>query len=196
VGLVVSRPAIQSDDLALAPLSASGPCWRVHGCACSRPYQSLDWCRSWELSDRARRGHPNGGQVRLGYRYIMKPHQGHWEIDADEAALVRRIFEMCLAGMPTRAIARQLTVDKDPDTSGSAAEQWGQEAHRRGRLDLHQRPSNSPQRDVYGTCVLWSQAATHKNHLSARRPGGMDSRRGASHKQQQDLASIHGAIPP
>jgi hypothetical protein len=52
--------------------------------------------------------------VRLGYRYIMKPHQGHWEIDADEAALVRRIFEMCLAGMPTRAIARQLTVERIP----------------------------------------------------------------------------------
>jgi site-specific DNA recombinase len=66
------------------------------------------------MRGRASKGHPNGGQVPLGYRYIMKPHQGHWEIDTDEATLVRRIFAMCLAGEPVRAIARQLTAEGIP----------------------------------------------------------------------------------
>jgi site-specific DNA recombinase len=77
------------------------------------------------MKGRATKGYPNGGQVPLGYRYIMKPHQGHWEIDADEVKLVRRIFAMCLAGVPVRAIARQLTaegvptrLDRRPRTGG------------------------------------------------------------------------------
>jgi len=52
--------------------------------------------------------------VPLGYRYIPEPHGGQWEIDDNEGPLVRRIFAMCLAGMPTRAIARQLTQDGIP----------------------------------------------------------------------------------
>jgi site-specific DNA recombinase len=64
------------------------------------------------MKGRAQKGHPNGGQVPLGYRYIMEPHRGHWELDEDEAPVVRRIFAMCLAGAPVRAIARQLTAER------------------------------------------------------------------------------------
>lgn len=63
---------------------------------------------------RAKAGYPNGGQVPLGYVYIPEPHRGRWEIDDQEAALVRRIFQMCLEGQPVRAIARQLTAEGIP----------------------------------------------------------------------------------
>jgi site-specific DNA recombinase len=74
---------------------------------------------------RIRAGHPWGGAAPLGYRRIVEPHAGRWEIDEQEAALVRRIFSMCLSGMATRAIARVLTleriptpVDRDPKRTG------------------------------------------------------------------------------
>jgi site-specific DNA recombinase len=60
---------------------------------------------------RAKAGHPPGGQVPLGYRAIREPHAGRWEIEPEEAALVRRIFAMCVSGMTMRGIARQLTVE-------------------------------------------------------------------------------------
>jgi site-specific DNA recombinase len=76
---------------------------------------------------RIQAGHPWGGSVPLGYRYIPAPHGGHWEIDAEEAALVRRIFQLCVEGMPTRRIALILTsehsptpADRDPKRSGLA----------------------------------------------------------------------------
>jgi site-specific DNA recombinase len=63
---------------------------------------------------RIRAGHPWGGRVPLGYRYISEPHGGRFEIDDVEAALVRRLYSLCLAGMSTRAIARQLTAEGVP----------------------------------------------------------------------------------
>jgi site-specific DNA recombinase len=63
---------------------------------------------------RIQAGHPWGGRVPLGYRYISEPHGGHFEIEEEEAALVRRIYAMCLGGMATRAIARQLTTERVP----------------------------------------------------------------------------------
>jgi site-specific DNA recombinase len=63
---------------------------------------------------RIQAGHPWGSGVTLGYRYISEPHGGRWEVDEEEAALVRRIFEMCLAGIPTRGIAVQLTAERVP----------------------------------------------------------------------------------
>jgi site-specific DNA recombinase len=63
----------------------------------------------------------------LGYRYIPVPHGGYWEIDAEEADLVRRIFQLCVEGVPTRRIALILTsehvptpADRDPKRSGLA----------------------------------------------------------------------------
>src|SRR5205823_7871129 len=63
----------------------------------------------------------------LGYRYFPAPPGGHWEIDAEEAALVRRIFQLCVEGVPTRRIAVILTnehiptpSDRDPKRSGRA----------------------------------------------------------------------------
>jgi site-specific DNA recombinase len=66
---------------------------------------------------RIQAGHPWGGSVPLGYRYIAAPHAGQWTIDEEEAALVRRIFAMCLSGMTTRAIARALTAERIPTPS-------------------------------------------------------------------------------
>ena len=54
------------------------------------------------------------GGVAFGYRYIREEHGGRWEIDEEEAAVVRRIFRLCLEGMPTRAIARLLTQERVP----------------------------------------------------------------------------------
>jgi site-specific DNA recombinase len=62
---------------------------------------------------RAKAGHP-WGQVPFGYRAIREPHGGRWEIDPEEAAMVRRMFAMCLQGLSTRAIARQLTLERVP----------------------------------------------------------------------------------
>jgi site-specific DNA recombinase len=63
---------------------------------------------------RIQAGHPWGGRAPLGYRYISEPHGGRFEIDEEEAALVRRIYAMCLGGMSLRAIARQLTAEGLP----------------------------------------------------------------------------------
>jgi site-specific DNA recombinase len=62
-------------------------------------------------------GHPWGGAVPLGYRYVAAPHAGRWEVETEEAALVQRIFAMCLSGMPARAIARALTTERIPTPS-------------------------------------------------------------------------------
>jgi site-specific DNA recombinase len=35
---------------------------------------------------RAQAGHPGGGNIQLGYRYISEPHGGRWEIDPDDPA--------------------------------------------------------------------------------------------------------------
>jgi site-specific DNA recombinase len=66
---------------------------------------------------RIRAGHPGGGNVPLGYQYISEPHGGRWEIDEHEAALVKRIFSLCLAGQSTRRIARTLTAERVPTPS-------------------------------------------------------------------------------
>jgi site-specific DNA recombinase len=58
---------------------------------------------------RAKAGHVWGGSPALGYIAIRAPHQARWEVDAEEAALVRRIFQLCIAGKSTRAIAWQLS---------------------------------------------------------------------------------------
>jgi site-specific DNA recombinase len=66
------------------------------------------------LVGRAKAGHVNGGGVAFGYRYVREEHSGRWEIDEEETAVVRRIFRLCLEGMPTRAIARLLTREHVP----------------------------------------------------------------------------------
>jgi site-specific DNA recombinase len=63
---------------------------------------------------RAQAGYPEGGTVPLGYRYIAGHKQGHYEIDEEDGTLVHRIFQMCLDGMNTRTIARQLSAERIP----------------------------------------------------------------------------------
>lgn len=67
----------------------------------------------------------NGGRPKLGYLAVVEPRRQRWEIDPEEATLVQRMFEMCLSGMPTRAIARHLTeaciptyYDRHPEAGG------------------------------------------------------------------------------
>jgi site-specific DNA recombinase len=62
---------------------------------------------------RAKAGHP-WGQVPFGYRALRELHGGHWEVDPEAAAIVRRMFALCLQGLPTREIARQLTLERVP----------------------------------------------------------------------------------
>jgi site-specific DNA recombinase len=57
---------------------------------------------------RAKAGHVWGGEVKLGYRAVREPHKAFWVVEED-AALVRRIFQMALEGMSQWAIAGQLT---------------------------------------------------------------------------------------
>jgi site-specific DNA recombinase len=66
------------------------------------------------LLGRAKAGHAYGASVPLGYRYISEPHGGRLEIDEDEAAVVRRIFDLCLSGVSTWGIARRLTEERLP----------------------------------------------------------------------------------
>ncbi|MDQ3831693.1 MAG: recombinase family protein [Candidatus Tectomicrobia bacterium] len=61
---------------------------------------------------RVQAGHPGGGIAPLGYKYIAEPHGGHWEIDDEGAALVQRMFALCLGGTSTRGIARTLTEER------------------------------------------------------------------------------------
>jgi site-specific DNA recombinase len=63
---------------------------------------------------RAQAGNLWGGQVPLGYRAVREPHQARWEIDEEEAALVRRIFQMSLGGLTMHAIAKQLSLEGIP----------------------------------------------------------------------------------
>jgi hypothetical protein len=70
-----------------------------------------------EKSAAPRRAHPPGGQVPLGYRAVREPHAGRWQIEPEEAALVHRIFALCIGGMTMRGIARQLTAEGLPTES-------------------------------------------------------------------------------
>src|SRR6266850_2405127 len=46
---------------------------------------------------RIQAGHAWGSGVPFGYRYVPEPHGGRWDVDDDEAALVRRIFALCVS---------------------------------------------------------------------------------------------------
>jgi DNA invertase Pin-like site-specific DNA recombinase len=54
----------------------------------------------------ARAGKPNGP---LGYGYQRNPDIGEWQVNADEAAVIKEIAERVLAGDALRAIAADLT---------------------------------------------------------------------------------------
>jgi site-specific DNA recombinase len=86
------------------------------------------------LLGRAKAGHAYGASVPFGYRYISEPHRGRFEIDGEEASVVRRIFDLCLAGQSSWVIARQLTAegvptkwDRSLDTRRSKSRKtWGE----------------------------------------------------------------------
>ena len=88
---------------------------------------------------RAQAGHTEGGMVPLGYRYVGGHKSGHYEIDHEEAALVDRIFSMCLSGMATQAIARQLSQERVPT-----------QQDRRGKRNKH-----------LAQCI-WNRSSIHK----------------------------------
>jgi site-specific DNA recombinase len=66
---------------------------------------------------RIQAGYAWGSGVPFGYRYVGEPRQGHWDVDDEEAAIVRRIFALCVSGMSTRGIATQLTAERLPTPS-------------------------------------------------------------------------------
>jgi site-specific DNA recombinase len=66
------------------------------------------------LRGRAEAGQLPGGQVPLGYKAVRKPHQTSWEIQADEAALVQRIYSMAIQGLTCGKIAEQLSREAVP----------------------------------------------------------------------------------
>lgn len=62
-------------------------------------------------------GYAWGSGVPFGYRYVGEPRKGRWDVDDEEAAIVRRIFTMCINGMSTPGIATQLTAERLPTPS-------------------------------------------------------------------------------
>src|SRR5207249_1685522 len=62
----------------------------------------------------AKAGHTWGGQVPLGYRAIREPHKARWEVDDEEAVVVRQIYALYLSGKSAREIARLLTDERIP----------------------------------------------------------------------------------
>jgi site-specific DNA recombinase len=65
---------------------------------------------------RAKEGHPPGGRVSFGYRYVKHPKRGaHYAIAEEEAAIVRRIFDLYVhAKMSQEAIAALFTAEGVP----------------------------------------------------------------------------------
>src|SRR2546427_6313221 len=63
------------------------------------------------LRGRAQAGYVPGGTTPLGYRYVKHPQKGgYYEVDAEEAAMVREIFALYTTdGLSLKQIARQLT---------------------------------------------------------------------------------------
>ena len=73
----------------------------------------------------------------FGYHAIREPHGGRWEVDPEAAAIVRRMFAMCLQGLSTREIARPLTLERVPTKldRGSRAETGETQGARSGLLE-------------------------------------------------------------
>ena len=78
-----------------------------------------------KLSERTRRGKVGriqagqawGSGVPFGYRYVGEPWKGGWDVDDEEASIVRRIVQLSLGGMSTRGISTQLTTERIPTPS-------------------------------------------------------------------------------
>lgn len=68
---------------------------------------------------RAQAGNVAGGGVKLGYRAIREPHRGTWEVDEEQAAIVRRMFTMALEGLSEWGIAVRLTRERVPTATGA-----------------------------------------------------------------------------
>jgi site-specific DNA recombinase len=90
---------------------------------------------------RAKAVNPWGGQPALGYRAVREAHKARWEIDDEAAALVRRIFAMCLSGMSTYGITEELSRERVPT------------ARERGA------PGGRSRRRTPG---VWNEASIHK----------------------------------
>lgn len=143
------------------------------------------------MRGRAHKGHPNGGQVPLGYRYVMEPHRGAWEIDEEEAALVRRIYALCLAGRPVRTIAHQLTDERVPTRLDRRPKSGGRKRNQAGVWScssVHHMLRNAAYTGTaYRDRLLWAQGTGDENRLSPQRPGRVDSPRGPGDSGSGDV---------
>src|SRR5215213_140579 len=80
---------------------------------------------------RVRAGHPLvAARPAYGYRYVSGDRSGHLEPDADESAIVARIFDWCVRdGLTTYEIAKRLHSQQIPtrgDSSGVVSKRNGQ----------------------------------------------------------------------
>ncbi len=105
---------------------------------------------------KARAGHPLlGGSTPLGYRYLPEtPEQrGRLEIVEDEAALVRRIFHLCIRGNSAWKIAQQLTAEGQLTKTDRRVQEWQAQRVRRG-LPLQAPPAWNRKKHPVGTWSL------------------------------------------
>jgi site-specific DNA recombinase len=91
---------------------------------------------------RATAGHVLGGLAPFGYRYVSESHKGHYEIEEAEAAVVRRIFAMCVEGGTVRGIATRLTQERVPTA-----------------MDRGPRGGGRKKKDAVG---VWALSAVHR----------------------------------
>jgi Resolvase, N terminal domain/Recombinase len=135
------------------------------------------------MMGRAKAGYLNA-QAPLGYRYIPEPHKGRWEIDPEEAEIVRRIFGLYVEhGLSLKRLAEQLTREQVATHGRTAPAK-----NRSWCMACGVRTGHIDQRNLYRDHVL-REAATdrrkgrpeQKDPLAYRPSGRMDSDPRATH---------------
>ena len=141
-----------------------------------------------DLADKTRRGLEgrvragrSGGGLCYGYDVVSGEERGGRTINADEAAIVRRIFEAFAAGQSPKAIARQLNVEGVPAARADALAR-----HR------HPRPSDPRHRDPEQRALYWAPglepAALHQG--PADRPAGLAAQSSESEWIIEDVPEL------
>jgi site-specific DNA recombinase len=94
-----------------------------HGLADSLYVKELAKKTHRGLEGKVRKGFSAGGRT-FGYRNVPTPEGVRLEIDPDEAAVVRRIFEMSAEGLSLKKIARTLNSEHVPTARPRAGRQY------------------------------------------------------------------------
>jgi DNA invertase Pin-like site-specific DNA recombinase len=142
---------------------------------------------------RAKAGHTWGGQVPLGYRAIREPHKARWEVDDEEAVVVRQIYALYLSGKSAREIARLLTDERIPTRLDRRQGDGGRKTRAGGRLGTQKRLQHFDQRGVYRDRVFWQAPTRDANDATRAPPGGMDCHSCATHCRAGHVRGRAGA---